>query len=163
MQCIFCAAPLPKKGLNCNYCNKLNPLNTQLFKTEEKLESKHLCPCCKTNLETLKTSTFVLEYCKTCDGILIAEEQFEKLVSYKVDQSSIFNPYYLRFIHDHPRDNRKKSQYHPCPLCKEMMSVVNYKKQSGVIVDICEEHGIWLDGGELQQIVEWYAVGGDKK
>ena len=43
------------------------------------------------------------------------------------------------------------------------MAVVNYKKQSGVIIDICEEHGIWIDGGELRQIIEWYAVGGDKK
>jgi Zn-finger nucleic acid-binding protein len=114
-------------------------------------------------LETLKISTIVLKYCKNCDGMLIEEEDFEKLISYNVDPLSTFNPYYLRFIHDHPRDNRKKSHLHSCPICKEAMSIINYKKQSGVILDICEEHGIWLDGGELQQIIEWYAVGGDKK
>jgi len=31
------------------------------------------------------------------------------------------------------------------------------------LLDICEEDGIWLDGGELRQIIEWYEVGGDKK
>lgn len=163
MKCIFCAAPLPKKGLNCDYCNKLNPLNSKLLNTKETIESKHLCPCCKISLETLKTSTLILEYCKECDGVLIEEEEFENLISYKLNSGTSFNPYYLRFIQDHPRDNRKKSQFHSCPICKEIMSVINYKKQSGVLVDICEEHGIWLDGGELQQIVEWYAVGGDKK
>ena len=163
MKCIFCSAPLPKKGLNCSYCHKLNPLNAKLFKSKEKLESKYLCPCCKINLETLKTSTVVLEYCKECDGVLITEEEFEKLIAYKIDPLSTFNPYYLRFIQDHPRDNRKKPQFHPCPICQESMAVVNYKKKSGVIIDICEEHGIWLDGGELRQIVEWYAVGGNKK
>ena len=163
MKCIYCAAPLPQKGLNCSYCNRLNPLNAKLFEDEKKEESTHLCPCCNLNLEELQTSNVSLKYCKECDGILIAEEEFEKLIAYKVDPTSKLNPYYLRFIQDHPRDNRKKSQVHPCPICQETMAVVNYKKQSGVIIDICEEHGIWLDGGELQQIVEWYAVGGDKK
>ena len=44
-----------------------------------------------------------------------------------------------------------------------LMSIVNYKNCSGVILDVCEEHGIWLDGGELRQIMDWYEVGGDKK
>ena len=163
MKCIFCSAPLPKKGLKCSYCNRLNPLNEKLLEGADRVDSKHLCLCCNLKLEKLDTSSVTLEYCKSCDGVLLEEEEFEKLISYNVDPLSPFNPYYLRFIHDHPRDNRKKSQFHPCPICQEMMSVVNYKKESGVLIDICEEHGIWLDGGELQQIVEWYAVGGDKK
>ena len=163
MRCIYCSAPLPKKGLNCSYCNKLNPLNAKLLESAKKLDSKHLCPCCNLKLEKLQTAFVTLEYCKECDGVLIAEDEFEKLITYKVNPQSKFNPHYLRFIQDHPRDNRKKPQFHPCPICQKSMAVVNYKKQSGIIIDICEEHGIWLDGGELRQIIEWYAVGGDKK
>jgi len=163
MNCIYCGAPLPLKGLNCNYCNRLNPLNAKLIEIEKTLDSQNSCPCCKINLVNLKTETLVLEYCKKCDGIFITEENFTKLIFYKVNPLSSFNPYYLRFIQDHPRDNRKKLQYYPCPICQENMYMVNYKKNSGVLLDICEEHGIWLDGGELQQIIEWYAVGGDKK
>jgi hypothetical protein len=29
-----------------------------------------------------------------------------------------------------------------------------------VIVDTCREHGIWLDGGELRQLLEWTRAGG---
>lgn len=163
MKCIFCSAPLPKTGLNCNYCHKLNPLNAKLFESNESVISEHLCPCCDVNLEIFKSPTLTLEYCKVCDGLLISEEEFEKLIAYNINPLSSFNPYYLRFIHDHPRDNRKKSQFHPCPICKELMSVINYKKSSGILLDVCEEHGFWLDGGELQQIIEWYAVGGEKK
>jgi len=163
MKCIYCAAPLPKQGLNCHYCNRLNPLNGQLVEREKALTSKNSCPCCQTHLIQLKIATVTLEYCEQCDGMLITEENFTKLLAYKVNPLSQFNPYYLRFIQDHPRDNRKKSQFHPCPICQESMKVINYKKNSGVLLDICEEHGIWLDGGELQQIIEWYAVGGDKR
>jgi len=165
MKCIFCSAPLPKQGLNCNYCNKLNPLNAKVLEDikEKKSQSQHLCPICETPLKELENGSMTLEYCLKCDGIFIEEEAFEKLIEYKAHPTNQFNPYYLRFIQDHPRDNRKKTQFHNCPVCKEIMHVINYKKQSGILLDICEEHGIWLDGGELQQIIEWYAVGGNKK
>jgi len=165
MSCIFCGAPLPKQGLNCSYCNKLNPLNKKIVesKKEEKSQSKYLCPVCHIRLEEFRDSTLFLEYCSRCDGILIKEEEFERLINYKTDPTNQFNPHYLRFVQDHPRDNRKKSKFQNCPVCKEIMSVINYKKNSGILLDICEEHGVWLDGGELQQIIDWYAVGGAKK
>jgi len=165
MQCKFCAAPLPKQGSICNYCNKLNPLNQQIIANKEtkKCHSNHLCPCCHIGLETITDATVTLEYCSQCDGILIEEEEFEQLIAYNVTPLNMFNPYYLRFMQDHPRDNRKKAQFHNCPVCNEFMDIINYKKQSGILLDICEEHGIWIDGGELQQIVEWYEVGGNKK
>ena len=165
MKCKFCSAPLPKQGLICNYCQTLNPLNQKLL---EKLEivtnqNSHLCPCCNIALENIRSKIFSLEYCSKCDGILIDEDEFEKLIEYKVNPLNQLNPYYLRFIQDHPRDNRKKSQFHNCPICNEKMNIINYKKISGVLLDMCEEHGIWLDGGELRQIIDWYEVGGDKK
>ena len=36
----------------------------------------------------------------------------------------------------------------------------NYLNRSGVIMDLCKEHGLWLDAGELKQIQEWTALGG---
>jgi Zn-finger nucleic acid-binding protein len=36
----------------------------------------------------------------------------------------------------------------------------NYMNKSGVIMDVCVDHGIWLDAGELKQIQEWTALGG---
>jgi len=165
MKCIFCSAPLPKQGLNCSYCNRLNPLNIKVLEKikEKTTQSEHLCPICNISLIELENKIVTLEYCLQCDGILIEEELFEKLIKYKTTPTDNFNPHYLRFIQDHPRDNRKKSQFHNCPICQEIMCTINYKKISGVLLDICEEHGIWLDGGELRQIIEWHEVGGEKK
>ena len=166
MKCKFCSAPLPTQGLICNYCKKLNPLNQKVI--DDPIESmvsksKHICPLCNISLESITIKILSLEYCSKCDGVLVEEEEFEKLIEYKVNPMNQFNPHYLRFIQDHPRDNRKKSQFQNCPVCNEQMNVINYKNCSGVILDVCEEHGIWLDGGELRQIMDWYEVGGDKK
>ena len=37
-----------------------------------------------------------------------------------------------------------------CPICKEPMQV---EFETGVHVDVCPEHGIWLDRGELPSIL----------
>jgi Zn-finger nucleic acid-binding protein len=147
--------------LNCNYCGELNKLNKHLFTDAitEIRESKQPCLICKNKLNGYSLGEGVrLEYCITCDGIFITEEHLESLIEQYQMQKSESNPQIVRFIHDHPRDNRKKAQYHPCPVCQKMMKRINYKRDSGVILDCCEEHGIWIDGGELMQIMEWRSV-----
>lgn len=37
-----------------------------------------------------------------------------------------------------------------------------YGKRSGVIVDSCRDHGLWLDAGKLRQLMEWSRAGGEK-
>lgn len=38
----------------------------------------------------------------------------------------------------------------PCPICGKIMMG---ESNRGVRVDVCEEHGIWLDSGELPKII----------
>jgi Zn-finger nucleic acid-binding protein len=35
----------------------------------------------------------------------------------------------------------------------------NYRKKSGIIIDTCSEHGIWLDADELEQIAGFILSG----
>lgn len=51
-------------------------------------------------------------------------------------------------------------RYRPCPQCKALMNRSQYGKYSRVIIDTCKEHGVWLDEGELSQILEWVRGGG---
>lgn len=43
-----------------------------------------------------------------------------------------------------------------CPVCREPMEKRVYAVQSGVRMDVCDDHGIWLDSGELERIEAWY-------
>jgi Zn-finger nucleic acid-binding protein len=52
-----------------------------------------------------------------------------------------------------PAENAKKherEQARPCPVCGETMV---FKQVLFNTVDICEDHGIWLDKGELESII----------
>jgi Zn-finger nucleic acid-binding protein len=60
--------------------------------------------------------------------------------------------------------NRPPEQYPiayiKCPVCSQLMNRVNFGVRSGVIIDRCKAHGIWLDGGELRHLMEWMKLGG---
>lgn len=38
----------------------------------------------------------------------------------------------------------------PCPICGRLM---HSSRQYGVLIDVCEDHGLWLDKGELAELV----------
>ena len=45
--------------------------------------------------------------------------------------------------------------YRRCPQCGAPMRRHVYAFSSGVVVDTCDPHGVWLDKGELQVIEAW--------
>jgi len=36
----------------------------------------------------------------------------------------------------------------------------NFGERSGVVVDRCKAHGVWLDSGEFRRLAEWMKAGG---
>ncbi len=50
--------------------------------------------------------------------------------------------------------------YRPCPVCGAMMNRVNYARHSGVIINVCQKHGVWFDADELSRILVWVREGG---
>jgi len=53
-----------------------------------------------------------------------------------------------------------KVQYIHCPLCEKLMNRTNYTGHSGVIINLCRAHGIWLDRGDMPKIIEFILAGG---
>jgi Zn-finger nucleic acid-binding protein len=51
-------------------------------------------------------------------------------------------------------------RYVPCPACAKLMNRTNFSHISGVIIDVCRNHGIWLDRGELEHIIAFVESGG---
>jgi Zn-finger nucleic acid-binding protein len=57
-------------------------------------------------------------------------------------------------------DTSRTVSYVPCPDCGKLMNRKNYGTRAGVVVDVCKEHGVWLDGGELGALLKWVKAGG---
>lgn len=51
--------------------------------------------------------------------------------------------------------------YRPCPECGKLMNRRNYGQGSGVILDVCRDHGLWFDADELARVLAWTRAGGD--
>ena len=169
MRCKFCTAPLPKRGPMCNYCGQRNPLNLNVLSKvdiEEK-KAEDNCPVCSTHFEQINVglnTSVLIQRCNDCDGVFIKEDILEQLIKKKTIENNKIDFHILRFIQDNPRQKKETIiRYRHCPICKNMMQRINYRAVSGVIVDRCLRHGIWLDGGELRQLFEWKKAGGTLK
>ena len=70
----------------------------------------------------------------------------------------------LKLIKNINKDRYRKKQqvkYGKCPVCRVLMNRVNFGRRSGVIIDQCKKHGIWVDNGEITHLMEWKKAGGE--
>ncbi len=51
-------------------------------------------------------------------------------------------------------------KYLPCVRCGEIMSRRQVVQRAGIIIDVCRLHGVWFDGGELEQFLAFARAGG---
>lgn len=115
------------------------------------------CPRCKIELQALKIDTVNIRECERCGGFWSGIKAFEDLCSDREKQSSV-----LGFIgsYAHPDTSPPPVSYIPCPDCEHLMNRSNFARSSGVIVDICKQHGVWFDAGELPKIIAFIDQGG---
>ena len=115
------------------------------------------CPRCTVTLRKLTIDKIVLKECERCDGIWSDAETFEKICLDRDERSAT-----LAFFGERPQIPASKIpvRYVACPECKQLMNRNNFARVSGVIVDLCKEHGVWFDAGELPTIVEFIEGGG---
>jgi Zn-finger nucleic acid-binding protein len=125
---------------------------------------ERICPKCDVVMPTVQVGAarFKLEQCPECRGIFfdpgeldtilenaagtvqdVDFERFEKLVNEELPESPTV-------------------RYLACPVCKQLMNRRAYGERSGVVIDRCKAHGVWLDAGELRQLRNWAKAGGLK-
>jgi Zn-finger nucleic acid-binding protein len=166
IRCQNCSAPLSGFKGTCEYCGSYNNVDRDLLmKTPLASGDSPLgCPGCgnpMVNLELGKEGEKPLcaDQCGTCFGLFFP---FFKLDVILNDLAR------FGFLKDMPRlaDLTRNSPiegkvvYRKCPVCGKIMNRINFGKRSGVVTDQCYGHGIWLDSGELQRLVEWRNAGG---
>lgn len=148
--CSHCEKDYNSKFKYCPYCGEQAAQESDL--------TDLTCPHCNVIMDKVMEIESIIDYCPECGGVWCENNELEEITR----ERDVF----LR--DDIPRKFVKKRpeeivQYIKCPVCKEQMNRMNFGKISGIIVDICSNHGIWLDSGELEEIRAFIANGGIDK
>jgi Zn-finger nucleic acid-binding protein len=117
------------------------------------------CPRCRTNLEAVVLGGSKVRECPHCEGIWTDAETLRQICADQEKQAAVLGlPTQL------PTNEgvaiEQQIRYLRCPVCGDMMNRVNFANFSGVIVDVCRQHGTWFDRDELRRIVEFIRAGG---
>ena len=115
------------------------------------------CPRCQSEMVSVTIGSATVLECERCLGLWVDVSSFEKICADREQQSAV-----LGIASHAPADAHETSKvnYVPCPECSQLMNRMNFARCSGVIVDVCKEHGTWFDRDELSRIVEFIRGGG---
>ena len=167
MNCVNCGAPLPPKSGICRHCSALNEIDLRgIFDVARRApDETRICPCCDEPLESLDLglgASFLIERCRTCLGLFFDPGELDFVVREKIGEPTRIDRQRLEKILDEECPQREGGvRYLRCPTCRELMNRKTYGAKSGIVTDECKAHGVWLNGGELRQILKWTKVGGE--
>lgn len=164
-KCISCAAPLPANTNKCLYCGTYNDvdLNNRHPYAFIRKQPDHLCPHCEKPLQTIDLNingTFLIERCEYCFGLFFDPGEINFLLESTVSNALNTDRQHLDSINKDRYQANKKVRYIKCPICRTLMNRRVFAYRSGVVVDHCKNHGIWLDSGEMTHLMEWKKAGG---
>jgi len=115
------------------------------------------CPRCRRPLHHLSIGGTSFRECERCGGLWSSVETFESVCADREKQSAVLGFSRQRVSAAAPP---VKISYVPCPDCKQLMNRSNFARASGVIIDVCKNHGVWFDSEELPRIIEFIQKGG---
>lgn len=155
--CPSCFTRISARAKFCHSCGEPISVEQSIGR-----EVELTCPACGPGYNLVSRTlgseqTAILE-CSNCAGFWLSHAQFEHVVRAKqaeaipgLSQTSTTKPSIRP---------QKGPMYRKCPECGDVMNRLNYGRQSGVIVDICPQHGVWFDHKELDAILQWVRAGG---
>ncbi len=166
MDCVNCGAPLPAKSMTCGHCGTLNDVDLRAIEISAAKgpATNRPCPRCDQRMVSIELGVENVQYierCEKCLGIFFDPGELEQVLDTCVDHVYEVNTQRIQtIIEEEYRGIERKVRYLKCPDCGKMMHRRSYGAKSGVVADSCRDHGIWLDGGELGQILKWAKAGG---
>ena len=163
--CCSCSAPLPANTARCRYCGTRNDMDFTAINrfAVSREESNRQCPHCQIRLQTIRLTrdgAFVIERCDTCFGLFFDPGEVQAFLQASVAQTHEINFKEISNINLERAKVNRQFRYIKCPECGKIMNRINFGYRSGVVMDQCKDHGVWLDNGELIHLMEWKKAGG---
>jgi Zn-finger nucleic acid-binding protein len=163
MKCTSCGGRLEGTMTFCPFCGVRQDVDLRQIHFRDLGGDASLpCPSCATPLDVIKFETdpaIRIERCNSCHGMFFNPGELEALLDTRTNPLVWLDPAQLSQISDDFGFNHE-IVYRKCPMCAERMSHLNFAGRSGVILDRCGTHGVWVEGGELRRLNEWWRAGG---
>jgi Zn-finger nucleic acid-binding protein len=118
-------------------------------------KAKPICPKCHVQLTLETYRNLELDACPSCLGLWLDYDEFDHLTTEKdVYADDTLSTQFFR----KPPENA--ARLYECVRCNNIMTRKNFRNISGILIDLCHEHGVWLDKNELTEIRKFIASGG---
>ena len=175
LNCPECGAAVSKDSTQCEYCHALLQTvacphcmgmmfagskfcphcGARAVPLAQGPNSTQSCPRCHILLTDVQVAKTPLEECTRCGGLWVDVSSFEFICSNAEAQQAATG-----LLIPPPADIDPNVRYLKCPQCENLMNRINYASRSGIVINICRAHGVWLDRNEMRQIVEFIHAGG---
>jgi len=162
LRCGRCMAQSVEGDRHCRACGHLH--GADLPRPVARPDHVLSCPRCDNTLRLTTAGNTTIDDCEHCGGVWLDLDVFEQTLTREEDKKALLSAVAtmrpLQLTHTEARPESSERFYVPCPHCSVIMDRRQFARISGVVVDLCKRHGIWLDHDELPQIIRFVSQGG---
>ena len=112
-----------------------------------------ICPTCHNVTIVVEQEKIELDYCTNCSGVWFDSGELELMLDLMgLEGSSL--PIADILSSPEAKATEKKRR---CPICSQKMRKTTIGREPAVLIDRCPQgHGLWFDGGELNELIIQY-------
>jgi Zn-finger nucleic acid-binding protein len=97
-----------------------------------------------------------VDHCISCGGTWLDAGELELLLEDSAQRDD--------FLSTFKTDQNSGEKARRCPICSKRMEKISVGGEGGVRIDRCrKKDGMWLDGGELEEIIKMSGFGRDSR
>lgn len=147
VKCASCGASVPAGDARCRCGAEVHP---------GQAASAPPCPRCPGHvlaLRRLSDGRSCVLQCEGCHGCFVRVRDW----GFVVDDSAGGHPIDVGDFLERPAERLTAAQLIEtarCPACGKAMDRCHFGLRSPAVVDICQDHGMWLDAGELAPVLD---------
>ncbi len=155
--CPRCFARIFHEAQHCSNCgaSAVVPARTGADGAAERLR----CPRCATDLVGRLIDEVLIDECTGCHGVWVNMTALERVIEERrqARAEQILGSLAPAETSAQPAGG---AMYIRCPECDVVMNRRMFARGSGIIVNVCRNHGTWFDGGELPAVIQFVMKGG---